>query len=166
MAEKTLSTPAKKWAREYETVYILRPDVDPDEAEKVAGRIKDVMETAGGKFTEVDLWGKRRLAYPIKKFTRGIYVYYKFVGNTEIVAEQERNLRLLEPVIRYQTVKLRDFMELGEVSADAANFERIEHDENEAPELTKAQRLGLEAIDRGDAPSEEEGQELTGSEEE
>ena len=67
-------------AREYELVYILNPNVDPDEAEKIATRIQEVVARLGGKITKVDQWGRRRLAYNIKKFTRGIFVFVK-LGN-------------------------------------------------------------------------------------
>jgi small subunit ribosomal protein S6 len=146
MAEQTLSHAAKKWAREYETIYILRPNVDSDEAAKVADRVQDVMTRLGAKITKVDTWGKRKLAYPIKRFGRGVFVYVRYVGMNDVVAELERNLRILEPVIRFQTIVNRDFVELGDVASDAeeTKFERIEvaADEDDI-EPTTAERLGM-----------------------
>ncbi len=148
MAEAVLATPAKKWAREYETIYILRPNVDPDEAAKVARRIQEVMDRMGGTILKVDLWGKRKLAYAIAKHTRGIFVYVKFAAYGDLVAELERNLRLLDPVIRYQTIVLRDGIDLDSVEVDAeeVTFEAIEHTDDEEAELTTAQRLGMEEV--------------------
>ena len=159
MSTQTAAT--QRWAREYETIYILRPDVDSAEAEKVAARVRDVMERMSGALTKVDTWGKRRLAYPIAKKTRGIYVYLRFVAYNDVVAELERNLRLAEPVIRFQTIVLRDMLRLDDVAIDPeeVEFETIEETEEE-PELTLAQRLGLEERsrreDRDEAPAEAE----------
>ncbi|MFA9411504.1 MAG: 30S ribosomal protein S6 [Deltaproteobacteria bacterium] len=87
------AAPATRWAREYETIYILRSDVDNAVAEKVVDRAKDVIARLDGTLTKLDNWGKRKLAYPIRKSNRGIFVYLKYVGYSDLVAELERNLR-------------------------------------------------------------------------
>ena len=140
-----------RWAREYETIYILRPNVDSAEAEKVATRVREVVARLEATLTKVDTWGKRRLAYPIQKHTRGIYVYLRYVGFGDIVAELERNLRLLDSVMRFQTIVLADKIDPASVTVDAAEvqFEAIVQSDDE-PELTFAQRLGLEERSRRD----------------
>jgi small subunit ribosomal protein S6 len=148
-----------RWAREYETIYILRPTVKADEAAKVAERIVEVVDRLGGKITQVDNWGSRKLAYKIAKFSRGIYVYVKYVGFSDMVAEIERNLRLLEPVIRFQTIQLRDEVDIDaiEVDAEETKFLPIEEVELE-PEPDIATQLGLVERARPQAaePAEEE----------
>ncbi|NLY93346.1 MAG: 30S ribosomal protein S6 [Myxococcales bacterium] len=148
-----------RWAREYETIYILRPTVKADEAAKVAERIVEVVDRLGGKITQVDNWGSRKLAYKIAKFSRGIYVYVKYVGFSDMVAEIERNLRLLEPVIRFQTIQLRDDVDIDaiEVDAEETKFLPIEEVELE-PEPDIATQLGLVERARPQAaePAEEE----------
>ena len=146
----TAAAPAR-WAREYETIYILRPNVDSADAEKVATRVREVTARLGATLTKVDTWGKRRLAYPIQKHTRGIYVYLRYVGFGDIVAELERNLRLLDSVMRFQTIVLADKIDPASVTVDAAEvqFEAIVQSDDE-PELTFAQRLGLEERSRRD----------------
>lgn len=152
MAERTLEQPAKTWAREYETIYILRPNVETEEAAKVAGRVRDVMEKMGGKLTKVDTWGKRRLAYSIGKFSRGIFVYLSYAAYGDLVAELERNLRLLDPVIRYQTIVLADRVELDQVTVEDSEieFSDIEQTDDDDDEPTTAQRLGMEERARDD----------------
>lgn len=150
----------KKWAREYETIYILRPTVDADEATKIANRIVDVVARLGGKITKVDNWGRRKLAYTIKKHTRGVFVYVKYAGYSDLVAEVERNLRLFDGVIRYMTIVLEGTVDLADVTVDPeeTKFLPIEAGEDE-PELDAAQRLGLvpmEGEDRRRAPVEDE----------
>ncbi|MFW6049883.1 MAG: 30S ribosomal protein S6 [Myxococcota bacterium] len=135
----------RHWAREYETIYILRPDVDPEEADKVAQRVGEVLTRLGGKLTKVDNWGKRKLAYPIRRFSRGIFVYLKYVAFGDVVSELERNLRMLDPVVRYQTVKLRDQVDPAavEVDPDEVKFLRIETGGEEEEEPNLEQRLGM-----------------------
>lgn len=115
-------------AREYETIYILRPDVDADSADKLGARVAEVVVRESGRLTKVETWGRRRLAYDISKHRRGVYVYLKFLGNGRVVAEVERNLRLSDGVLKYQTVLLRGDVETGElaVTDEDVKFERLE----------------------------------------
>jgi small subunit ribosomal protein S6 len=133
-----------RWAREYETIYVLRPNVDPDEAEKVASRISDAVSRLGGTLTKVDNWGKRKLAYNIQSHTRGIFIYLRYVGFSDLVAELERNLRMLDSVIRFQTVLIRDMVDPKsvQVDPDEVKFLRIEHTEDEE-EPNLEQQLGF-----------------------
>jgi small subunit ribosomal protein S6 len=142
--------PEEPRAREYETIYILRPNVDPDEADRIANRVREVITSLGAKLLRLDNWGRRRLAYTIKKATRGVFVYVRYVGLNNVVAEIERNLRLIDDVVRHQTVVVKDKVRVedyGEVDPADVQFRRLEQpseDEAEEPEL--AQRLGL--VDR------------------
>ena len=79
----------KKIAREYELVYILTPQVDPDEADRIATRLQEVVSRLNGKITKVDQWGRRRLAYPINKMTRGVFVCVRMVGYSDLVADEK-----------------------------------------------------------------------------
>src|SRR5438067_12247 len=97
-------TTAPDRAREYETIYVLRPDVDADGADKIGTRVGEVVGREAGRLTKVESWGRRRLAYDIAKHRRGVYVYLKYLGSGRTVSEVERNLRLSDGVIKYQTV--------------------------------------------------------------
>jgi small subunit ribosomal protein S6 len=136
----------KRLAREYELVYVLTPNVDPDEADRLATRIQEVVAKLGGKITKVDSWGRRRLAYPIKKFSRGVFVYVRMVAFNDLVAELERNLRNADAVIRFQTVRREGVFDLAEVAVDPeeAKFTRVEAaPAEEEPEPSFEERLGL-----------------------
>ena len=93
-------------AREYETIYILRPNTPNEGVAEVNTRIKGVIEGMGGKVIKVDNWGKRRLAYEVAKERKGIYLYWQYLAQPGVVEETERNLRMLDSVIRYLTVKV------------------------------------------------------------
>ena len=140
------AAPAKKWAREYETIYILRPDVDDATAEKIVERAKDVIARLDGTLTKLDNWGRRKLAYPIRKNNRGLFVYLKYVGFSDLVAELERNLRLLDEVVRFQTVLIAEDIDPATVTVDPEEVQylHVEDDaEQEDPEVERARSLGL-----------------------
>ncbi|RZV53326.1 MAG: 30S ribosomal protein S6, partial [Deltaproteobacteria bacterium] len=153
----TAAAPVTRWAREYETIYILRPDISNDAAEKVVERAKDVIARLDGTLTKLDNWGKRKLAYPIQKNTRGIFVYLKYVGFNDLVAELERNLRLLDEVVRFQTVLLDEDVDPASVSVDPEEVEylHVEEDEQaEDAELERARSLGMAPRAPRGAPTE------------
>jgi small subunit ribosomal protein S6 len=90
--------------REYETIFILRPDTPQDGILSVNNRVKGIIDQTQGKLLKVDNWGKRKLAYEIRKQLKGIYLYWRYLGTSGVVAEIERNLRMLDAVIRYYTI--------------------------------------------------------------
>lgn len=168
-------------AREYETIYILRPDIDADSAEKIGSRVAEVVGRENGRLTKVETWGRRRLAYDIAKHRRGVYVYLKYLGGGKVVSEVERNLRLFDGVLKYQTVLVRNDVEVESVSVaeDEVKFERLElAPMEEDREDSRERQLGLVEPERradrssepaaaGDVDEGEEGEaEAAGDEEE
>jgi small subunit ribosomal protein S6 len=141
-------------AREYETIYVVRPDITSENAARIARRIEEVVARERGKLTRVDTWGRRQLAYAVGPHRRGVYVYVKYVGVGEIVTELERNLRMLDDVIKFITVQVGDEVDLEtlQVSEEEVRFEPIEIPADEEPEPTLAETLGLvpSQHDRGD----------------
>jgi small subunit ribosomal protein S6 len=113
-------------AREYETIYILRPNTPNEGVAEVNTRIKGVIEGMGGKVIKVDNWGKRRLAYEVAKERKGIYLYWQYLAQPGVVEETERNLRMLDSVIRYLTVKVDEDVDVGArpTEIDETSFEK------------------------------------------
>ena len=87
--------------REYEVVVIIHPDLDETATKEVVERVKSWIADGEGTVDKVDPWGKRKLAYPIRKQTEGQYYLLKSKMSPSFVAEMERNLRFLEPIIRF-----------------------------------------------------------------
>lgn len=87
--------------RDYELIFIIHPDLDESAFNDIVARIQGWITGAGGEIVKVDLWGKRKLAYPIRKQTEGQYVLIESKMEPSENAELERNLGLLEPVMRY-----------------------------------------------------------------
>jgi small subunit ribosomal protein S6 len=141
-------------AREYETIYILRPDIDADSAEKVGGRLAEVVGREKGKLTKVELWGRRRLAYDIAKHRRGVYVYLRYLGTGRVVDEIERNLRLADGVLKYQTVLVRGDVEVEglAITDEDVKFERVDLPPlEEDREDSRERQLGLVEAERREA---------------
>jgi small subunit ribosomal protein S6 len=136
---------AHKRAREYETIYVLRQDVDPDTADKVASRVAEVVGRENGTLVKVETWGRRKLAYVVAKQRRGVYYYLKYLGGGAVVAELERNLRMLDNVLKFQTVLLREDVQVDTVTVDPeeVKFTRIEAPPEDEKEESREKLLGL-----------------------
>jgi small subunit ribosomal protein S6 len=145
---------ARNNAREYETIYVLRQDVDPDSADKVAHRVAEVIGRESGKLVKVETWGRRKLAYIVAKQRRGVYYYLKYLGGGAVVTELERNLRMLDTVLKFQTVLLRDDVVVDTVSVDPeeVKFTRIDPAPEDEKEESREKALGLVDAPDGDSP--------------
>ncbi|MBU0989011.1 MAG: 30S ribosomal protein S6, partial [Proteobacteria bacterium] len=91
-----------------ETLYIINPDLADDDYRDVVTKMTGLVEKNEGVVTKVDEWGKRTLAYDVKKFDRGYYVLLQYCGEPGITAELKREMSLDDRVIKYQMVKLSD----------------------------------------------------------
>ncbi len=132
-------------ANEYETIFVLRPDVDPDAAEKLQTRLTDIIAREKGTLVKVESWGRRKLAYPVAKQRRGIYIYLGYVGQGGLVAELERNLRLADFVLKFLTVKLRSAVDASTIQVDPEQLKlaRIEAPAEEDEKESRERSLGL-----------------------
>jgi len=117
--------------RKYETIYILQPDLSEDEIKVIADKVQDVITSYKGDFQRLEDWGIRKLAYTVKKFSRGRYLYLRYDGGRELIAELERRLRLDEKVLRYQSVNITDQPEkpIAEKKALVSEPEEVEGEE-------------------------------------
>ena len=103
VTEKT-ADPAEDFGS-YELILIIRPEAPDEEVEAVVESVSRYVTGRGGTVSEVERWGKRRLAYPIKHQNQGIYILNRFQMKPEHNRELEANLRISENVIRHLLVK-------------------------------------------------------------
>ena len=94
--------------RLYETVFVLRPDLDEEARDGLVERIKGIITDNQGDIVEEDIWGNRKLAYEINKYDTGYYVLLTFKGGTALVKELERNYRILDGVLRSLIINKED----------------------------------------------------------
>jgi small subunit ribosomal protein S6 len=92
--------------RNYELVFIIHPDLDENALTAAIDKVKGWIVEAGGSISKVDIWGRRRMAYAIRKQREGQYVLLQAEFNPTFSSELERNLRFLEPVIRFLLVSV------------------------------------------------------------
>jgi len=110
--------------RRYETIFITPADIPDEELQTLIDRYCAIITSRKGIPVKIEKWGKRKLAYEIKKQTRGCYVLVDFVGQTDIVNELERNFKIDDKILKYLTVKKDEIVDLksleGELSAAAS----------------------------------------------
>lgn len=89
----------------YETMFILQPELEAEDQERLLSGIKGVIEKLGGEVASVDDWGKRKLAYEINKLNEGYYYVLQFTGAHEIIPELEHFFRVNDEVIRFMVMR-------------------------------------------------------------
>lgn len=102
-------TEATKLAlREYETVFLVKPDLTDENVDKVKEKVRGIVNRDGGKFLRFTIWGKKKTMYPVAKQPRAIYIHAHYLGPSKLVAEIERNLHNFDEVSRYMSKRLAD----------------------------------------------------------
>ena len=91
--------------RNYEMMFIVDPNVPEDEIEKIKSQVESVVTDGGGQIAEVEMMGRRKLAYEVSRHREGFYVLLTVVANGAIVKEVERRLRVMDQVLKYITVR-------------------------------------------------------------
>ena len=91
----------------YEMMYILRPDLSEDRVGESVAKYQEFLTEKGAENLEIQVKGKRRLAYPVGKYLDGIYVQMNYDADGSQIAPLERMMRLSEDTIRYLTIKLK-----------------------------------------------------------
>lgn len=117
----------------YETTFITRTELTDDQIKNLKDRIASIAKSFGGEVFLTEDWGKRKLAYPMQKETRGHYTFMMYTGKGEIVKEVERNLRISEHVLRFLTVTLGKEVDLTKYKTGTYNTFMMEKHDPEAP---------------------------------
>jgi len=100
--------------RSYEVVFISAPATTEDDITKLTSQLEHVVNDKGGKVTKIDNWGRRKLAYRIRKFDEGVYTLLYLESNGREISEIERRLRVTDFVIRYLTVRTDEDLKRAE----------------------------------------------------
>jgi small subunit ribosomal protein S6 len=91
--------------RNYEIMFIVNPNTPEEEVDKINSQLEGIITSGGGKIDKLEKMGKRRLAYEVQKQREGYYVLFVMAANGDIIRECERRLRVIDPVIKYITVR-------------------------------------------------------------
>ena len=130
--------------RTYEALYIVRPDLEDGEIQTVADGVQAVVTNHGGAIVRSEIWGRRRLAYEVRRFTEGCYVLLRFEAPQDIVRRLEQHFRLSEAVIRHLVVHFDE---------QTLRLEAEQHRKNEEKlQATAARRGSSDDDDDDDEP--------------
>ena len=89
----------------YEMAVVLRPDLDEESKAAESQKVLDLITRFGGTIEKIDDWGKRRLAYEIKKVNEGFFSFISFDAEPSVPAELESRMRIMENVLRYLIIR-------------------------------------------------------------
>jgi small subunit ribosomal protein S6 len=140
---------AKNLVREYETIYLLKAETPDDQVEEIKERLRGVVSRQGGKVIRFTNQGKRKTAFPVAKNSKALYVHCLYVGKPGLVAEFERNLKMIDVVTKYQSLKVAEDVDLDarQVEADV----KVAAPEEEKPREERAEFTGSEEAFEGDS---------------
>jgi small subunit ribosomal protein S6 len=91
---------------QYETLFIVHPELPEAQVRETIDRMRRLIEGMGGQVAELQDWGMRDLAYPVRKQPRGIYVLAQYKARPEVVKELERSMKLSDEILRFISVRI------------------------------------------------------------
>ncbi|MEE4262753.1 MAG: 30S ribosomal protein S6 [Desulfobacteraceae bacterium] len=144
--------------RRYETFVIIDPDLPQDQRDQVIQRVEELISQMDGFLVLRDDWGERKLAYDIKKRSRGYYVRFDYAGLSPLVDEIERFFRIDDRALKYMTVLLDKAVDLEKIKieqAEAASKAAIEAAQAEAAQEVKTAPVEDAAPVKEAAPAED-----------
>jgi len=94
--------------RSYELGFVIHPEVEQSDVTQAVDKVGQYVSAGGGEVTSVDVWGRRVLAFPIRKQKEGTYVFLHAQLDPQAIQELERNLKLDEEILRYLLLRLDD----------------------------------------------------------
>jgi small subunit ribosomal protein S6 len=93
---------------DYELTMVISPEIADEELPATIEKVTSWITDKGGSVTQVDQWGRRKLAYPIKRFYEGNYVLARFQSEPQLMVELEASLKMSEDVLRHLLVRVND----------------------------------------------------------
>lgn len=89
----------------YESIFVVRTTLSDEDTNKLIEKMKSVLEKAGAQLLKLENWGKKKLAYEVKRERKGTFVYFHFKSAGGVVSELERSYRLEDSILKFLTVK-------------------------------------------------------------
>ena len=152
--------------RHYETLFIINPEINDEDTDAVVEKYTGILSDGGAFIGMVDKWGRRRLAYTVKKFNKGFYVLLDYGASPDAVAEMERLFKIDEQVIRFLTVKQADDydLEAAKAAVEARAAKQAQAESQAAPAAPAEEPAPEAAAEPAEAASEEQAEEQGGEE--
>lgn len=139
--------------RRYETVFIVNPELSEEQRQPLFDKLKGLVADDQSMLVKFNEWGNKRLAYEIKRQTRGYYVLMDFCGDGTLVKEIERNMRLDDRVLKYMTILKDNAVDVEAVKAEmeAAKEQESKPESDEEPTDEGEEKRGLESTETREA---------------
>ncbi len=110
----------------YESIFIVRTTLSDEDTNKIIDKVKGVLERGGASLLKLENWGKKKLAYEVKRERKGTFVYLTFQSSGTAIAELERSYRLEDSVLKFLTVRLdNEAAAIGTVEAKEPDRGRV-----------------------------------------
>jgi small subunit ribosomal protein S6 len=147
--------------KHYELIYIVNPNLNDEDFQELVKKYNSIIEGLKGIVIKTQEWGKQRLAYRIKKFYNGVYVYVEFCAENQSIAEIERNLKLDDNILKFQTVKLSEKVDPEELLAreKAHADDSVEESSQETEKSEETEETAENQENQEDVESKEESEE-------
>lgn len=129
----------------YENIVILNASLGDEEIETASGKIKDLITNSSGEILKTDVWGRRKLAYEIKKQKKGFYLFLVFKAPSAAIKKLEDYYKVFDPVVKYMVIKL------GKKQAEAA----LKSSSVEVTAAAPAEETEQKSVASGDSPKRE-----------
>jgi small subunit ribosomal protein S6 len=114
--------------KRYETLFIVQVDLPDDEISKLIERYSTILTSFKGAIIKIEKWGKRKLAYEIRKQTNGYYVLIDYAGKSTVIQELERNFKIDDKILKFMTIMKDAHVDLAKIEQ-----EKQAQAQNEAP---------------------------------
>ncbi len=142
--------------RRYETILIAHVDLSEDELGSLIERYGGIVTGQKGILVKVERWGKRRLAYLIKKQARGVYILIDYAGESAVVNELERNLKIDDKILKFMTVLKADTVDPAALEQEIAGTAAGKEEKKETPPAAVAAETGASVAPDAPSPAPEE----------
>lgn len=120
--------------KKYEILIILNPDIDENKFNQFLDKVKGIMSKNNAEFLDFEDWGTKKLSYEIKKFNKGRFIVIHFEANGSFILELERNLKIADDCMRFQTIVLVKNTELKKEKEKEKEKKEKEEKEKEEKE--------------------------------
>ena len=125
--------------RTYEVAFIAAPTLTTEELDGFINHLQTVVDSKNGKVIKIDNWGKKSLAYKIKKYRDGYYVVLTIEGDGSTIAELERRFRVTDSIIRFLSVRIDEDLERSEKIKAARRRKSASKEASEPPPALKSE---------------------------
>ena len=144
----------RQLVREYETIYLLRAETPDEQVEEIKERLRGVVQREGGKVIRFTNQGKRKTAFPVSKNQKALYMHCLYIGKSGLVGELERNLKMIDSVTKFQSVKLAEGVDFDarQIEADV----KVAPVEEDKPREERPAEAGEETFEAEAAEPAEE----------